>query len=293
MRQNRQELRSHSQTKLICPKGNTPGQRRWSGTIAADRRHDRSVVRIGLGRRSCQRNPSREPTHAVTRPGRRHDPNVRRRADRAGTGHQRLRERHGYAGCEPPGGRCHRFAQRVGQADDRTDAEAHADTPPDPYRYTGTRADSRASQGRRHGFRIGSPYRLRTLEPAIAARLDPILDGFTQAYREYFSIGVREIRRSGAFEDVLLVFRIKSGVATSVIGSWDDLIRGATMGGTLKATTKTVSGVKVTYVSTNTFGLAIFRLSGNRTYRNYVFEIVAPDQAKLAAATAAFLKANN
>jgi hypothetical protein len=143
------------------------------------------------------------------------------------------------------------------------------------------------------GFRIGSPYRLRTLEPAIAARLDPILDGFTQAYREYFSIGVREIRRSGAFEDVLLVFRIKSGVATSVIGSWDDLIRGATMGGTLKATTKTVSGVKVTYVSTNTFGLAIFRLSGNRTYRNYVFEIVAPDQAKLAAATAAFLKANN
>jgi hypothetical protein len=143
------------------------------------------------------------------------------------------------------------------------------------------------------GFRIGSPYRLRTLEPALATRLEPVLDGFTLAYRDYFTIGVREIQRSGAFEDVLLVFRLKSGVASSVIGSWDDFIKGATMGGTLKATTRLVSGVKVTYVSTNTFGLALFRLSGNRTYRNYIFELVGADQKKLAAATAAFIKAND
>jgi len=143
------------------------------------------------------------------------------------------------------------------------------------------------------GLRIGSPYRLRTLEPALATRLDPVLDGFTEAYKEYFTIGVREIQRSGVFEDVLLVFKLKSGVASSVIGSWDDLVKGATLGGTLKATTKLVAGEKVAYVTTNAFGLAIFRLSGNRTYRNSLFEVVAPDRTKLAAATAAFIKANN
>jgi hypothetical protein len=143
------------------------------------------------------------------------------------------------------------------------------------------------------GLKIGSPYRIRTLEPALADRLEPIIDGFSKAYAEYFTIGIREIKHSGAFEDVLLAFKLKAGVTSSVIGSWDDLIKGATMNSTLKATTKTVSGVKVTYVSTNAFGLAIFRLTGNRTYRNYLFEIVAPTQTKLAAVTAAFIKANN
>jgi hypothetical protein len=143
------------------------------------------------------------------------------------------------------------------------------------------------------GLKIGSPYRLRTLQPALAARLEPILDGYTKAYEGYFTIGVREVQRSGVFEDVLLAFRLKAGITSSVIGSWDDLIKGATMGGTLKSTTKTVAGVKVTYVSSNAFGLAIFRLTGNRTYRNYIFEVVAPDQRKLAAVTTAFIKANN
>ena len=143
------------------------------------------------------------------------------------------------------------------------------------------------------GLRIGSPYRLRSLTAALAKRLDPIIDGYAQAYDEYFTIAVREVRRSGAFEDVLLAFKLKPGLTSSVIGSWDDLIKGATMGGTLKSTTRMVAGVKVTYISTNTFGLAIFRLTGNRTYRNYLFEIVAPTHAKLAAVTAAFIKANN
>jgi hypothetical protein len=142
------------------------------------------------------------------------------------------------------------------------------------------------------GLTIGSPYRIRTLEAAVADRLDPVIDGFSQAYDDYFTIAVRAIKRSGTFEDVLLAFKLKSGVASSVLGSWDDIIKGATMGGTLKATTRTVSGVKVTYVATNSFGLAIFHLT-SRTYRNYLFEIVAPDQAKLAAVTAAFIKANN
>jgi hypothetical protein len=143
------------------------------------------------------------------------------------------------------------------------------------------------------GLRIASPYRLRMLEPALADRLGPILDGYERAYEDYFSIGVREIQRSGMFEDVLLAFRLKPGITSSVVGSWDELIKGATMGGTLKSTTRNVAGVKVTYVSTNAFGLAILRLTGNRTYRNYIFEIVAPDQTKLAAATTAFIKANN
>lgn len=141
-------------------------------------------------------------------------------------------------------------------------------------------------------FRIGTPFRLVKLEARLAEYVNPIVEGYGEAFREFGTLGVREILRSGTLEEILVAVKLKSGLI-SMPGFWDGLIQGVTIRGTLRSTTKSVSGVKVVYVQTNGYALAVFGLTENRAYRNYVIEIVGPSQTKLAAAVAAFIKANN